>query len=150
MPADFDRSEVIKVSIMTSLSQPVNLSPLYVHMRQGGQSNKQLDFLSFVVDCVQSGWLVNGDVLVLDNARIHKAYPIVTPLHMLMQAAALWFLPTYSPELNPCEFVFAQSKWWLSYHRRMGMPFWYEVARGIAETSHAQMTNCYNKAIWNP
>ncbi len=61
------------------------------------------------------------------------------------------FLPTYSPELNPCEFVFAQCKQYLRYHRglRMQHPFWYEIARGFANTTHTHMLNCYVKAIWN-
>jgi hypothetical protein len=74
------------------------------------------------------------------------------PLSLLLRAAGvrMWMLPTYSPELNPCGFVFAQCKKWLRYHRRMQNPFWYEIARGMANTTAQHMRNMYVKSIWNP
>lgn len=146
----YDLSETVKVTLLTSLSiAPV---PVHVHMRRDARANDQIDFLLFVVDCVASGLLQRGDVLVMDNAAIHKGADILHTLHTVLHAAGitLWFLPTYSPELNPCEFVFAQCKSWLRYHRRMHLPFWYEIARGMAEVTQAHMINCYHKCIWQP
>lgn len=53
---------------------------------------------------------MRGDTLVVDNARIHKARDIVPTLRAALAAAGvrMLFLPTYSPELNPCELIFAQ------------------------------------------
>ena len=145
-------SHTIKVSLLTTLARAVGSSPVYVSMRDGGRANSQFDFLLFIIDCIQDGQLVQGDVLVLDNASIHTAQHIIVPLTTVLRAAGvtMWRLPTYSPELNPCEFVFAQCKKWLRYHRRMQNPFWYEIARGMAETTPQHMLNCYNKSIWNP
>jgi hypothetical protein len=69
------------------------------------RTNKAMDFFSCVIDMVETGALVTGDVLVLDNARIHWAYAIQAPLinFLYLVGVQLMFLPTYSPELNPCE-----------------------------------------------
>lgn len=146
--SDPDLSEVVKVSLLTSLNAG---SPVFFSMRHGRQANRQFDFLDFLVDCVQQGQLLPGDTLVLDNASIHHADDILVPLHMLMQAAQVrvCFLPTYSPELNPCELVFAQCKKYLRYHRRMQYPFWYEIVKGFAETTANHMYNYYYQCIWN-
>ncbi len=143
-------SHTIKVSLLTSAAP--GASPVFVSMRDGGRANGQFDFLLFIIKCMMGGHLVQGDVLVLDNAPIHTAQHILLPLSYLLRAAGvtMWMLPTYSPELNPCEFVLAQCKKWLRYHRRMPNPFWYEIARAMAETTPQHMQNYYIKSIWNP
>jgi len=73
------------------------------------QSNTAFDFLLFLCDLVRLGELVAGDVLVLDNAPVHYSADIAPAVDLLVAAAGvrLLFLPVYSPELNPCELVFA-------------------------------------------
>ena len=34
-------------------------------------SNDQVDFFTFLMECIANGYLVDGDTLVLDNAPIH-------------------------------------------------------------------------------
>ena len=148
--SNYDLSETIKVSLVTSLE--AGSRPIQVHMRQGERANNAYDFLLFVINLVQSAVLIQGDVVVLDNAPIHNRQDILLPLQTVLTAAGitLWFLPTYSPELNPCEFVFAQCKHFLRYHRDMNKPFWFEVCRGFAVTTKQHIMNCYYKSIWNP
>ncbi len=52
-----------------------------------------------------------GDIVVMDNLGSHKAKII----RKMIQAAGarLWFLPPYSPDLNPIEQTFAQIKHWM-------------------------------------
>lgn len=45
------------------------------------------------------------NILVLDNAAVHKAKALVIPLNL-----KLLFLPPYSPELNPAEKIWATLK----------------------------------------
>ena len=54
-------------------------------------------------------WLVDGDVLVLDNAQTH--HEIEQDLRALLREAGitLLFLPKYSPEFNPIELVWSKS-----------------------------------------
>ena len=60
--------------------------------------------------------------------------------------ARLVFLPTYSPELNPCELVFGQVKNYLPF-RRGHRSFLNEMALGFAEVSWQNVFNYYSKCI---
>ena len=52
--------------------------------------------------------LREGDIVVLDNLGSHKG---AAPRAAIKAAGAkLWFLPPYSPDLNPIEMVFAKLK----------------------------------------
>ena len=49
-----------------------------------------------------------GDIVVMDNLGSHKGKAVRA---MIRKAGArLWFLPAYSPDLNPIEQVFAKLK----------------------------------------
>jgi hypothetical protein len=52
--------------------------------------NTSCDFLSFVVGAVQMGFLVSGDVLICDNAKVHTA-PLMT-MHLKAFLAAEYLL----------------------------------------------------------
>lgn len=52
-----------------------------------------------------------GDIVVMDNLGSHKSPAI---RQMIRGAGArLWYLPPYSPDLNPIEQVFAKIKHWM-------------------------------------
>jgi putative transposase len=144
-----DLKETIKVFLLTNCD-PGSTSPVFITMRSDGGANTRFDFLDFMTTCIRNSQLVAGDVLVLDNATIHKAADVISIFSSLMQAAQVrvCFLPAYSPELNPCELVFGGSKQYLRYRRRSSNPFWYEVVRGFAETSFQHMLQYYFKCIW--
>ena len=52
-----------------------------------------------------------GDIVIMDNLGSHK----VRGLRQMIKAAGarLWFLPPYSPDLNPIEQAFAKIKHWM-------------------------------------
>ncbi|HEX7076550.1 MAG TPA: IS630 family transposase [Hyphomicrobiaceae bacterium] len=52
-----------------------------------------------------------GDIVVMDNLGSHKAAAV----RQMIQAAGarLWYLPPYSPDLNPIEQTFAKIKHWM-------------------------------------
>ena len=137
-----DLNETIKVFLLTNCTRS---PPVFVTMQSGSGGsdgvgsggNNGYDFMNFILTCIRQGALVAGDILVLDNAPIHKRNSIMGMLAAVLRAAqvSLVFLPTYSPELNPCELVFAQCKHYLHYHRRLSHLFWYEIARAFAETT---------------
>ena len=70
-------------------------------------SNSSFDFLFFCIDCIEKGYLITGDFLVIDNATVHEgeSMEILDDL-LLIKNIQLIRLPTYSPELNPTEKVF--------------------------------------------
>ena len=65
-------------------------------------TNKALDFLEQIIVWLDSGVLSNGDVLILDNASLHKSEEINGLLSLLLDAAGvrMYFLPRYSPEVS--------------------------------------------------
>ena len=52
-----------------------------------------------------------GDIVVLDNLGSHKSKAVRKAIRKA--GAKLFFLPPYSPDLNPIEQVFAKLKHWL-------------------------------------
>jgi transposase len=52
-----------------------------------------------------------GDIVIMDNLGSHKS----AALRSLIKAAGarLWYLPPYSPDLNPIEQTFAKIKHWM-------------------------------------
>ncbi|WP_076612137.1 IS630-like element ISRel6 family transposase [Rhizobium etli] len=52
-----------------------------------------------------------GDIVILDNLGSHKAKAIRDAIRAV--GARLWFLPKYSPDLNPIEQAFAKIKHWM-------------------------------------
>ena len=49
-----------------------------------------------------------GHIVIMDNLSCHKSAAVRTAIER--SGAYLWFLPKYSPDLNPIELVFAKLK----------------------------------------
>ena len=52
-----------------------------------------------------------GDIVVMDNLGSHKGKAIRDAIKVA--GARLWFLPPYSPDLNPIEQTFSKIKHWM-------------------------------------
>lgn len=52
-----------------------------------------------------------GDIIIMDNLGSHKS----AVLHRMIKTAdaRLWYLPLYSPDLNPIEQTFAKINHWM-------------------------------------
>jgi transposase len=82
----------------------------------------------------------------MDNASIHIAgatqlLPLLTALNIRIR-----FMPPYSPELNPCELVFAQIKRYIRNHRRP-VTIEDELVEACARVTVAQVTRYYHHCI---
>lgn len=88
-------------------------------------NNDQWNFLEVVLYACSSEFLKRGDYLIVDNAAVHHGEDSSDLLDHILNAfgkfESFWiiayyigvelvFLPAYSPELNPCELIFAQIK----------------------------------------
>jgi len=92
------------ITILTSLDK---FHPITIDYRE--ESNSQEDFLCFLLRLIEDENIIEGDYLIMDNATVHDGSDIA-PFLIQLQANIgfkIVFLPTYSPELNPCELVFA-------------------------------------------
>jgi transposase len=113
-------------------------------------SNTAFDFLLFLIELLRDGHLVTGDTLVLDNASIHYTDDIGPVIDSLMTGfgCRLLFLPTYSPELNPCELVFAQLKRWIRTNRTANHLL-HDVALACTSVTRHSVLRYYDKCINN-
>jgi transposase len=50
-----------------------------------------------------------GDIVIMDNLNVHKVAGVQHAIQCV--GAELWYLPPYSPDLNPIEQVFSKFKW---------------------------------------
>jgi len=114
-------NESFSMTLMTTLSPD---GPIIYDLRE--DSNTQYDFLNFICFLIEEGHLVAGDWLVCDNAAVHVGYDTTDMVFDLLEAYGihLLFLPTYSPELNPCELVFSLIKTELRKLKKSGISLW--------------------------
>ena len=112
-------------------------------------TNDQWDFCVFILNAISSQFLLPGDILVLDNASIHRGKDSIGILKRILDIfqISIWYLPTYSPELNPCELVFGYVKNRLrTKRRRRELDVDLEIAFRLAD-NREMMRKFYNKCI---
>ena len=133
------------ITLLTSLQDPTR--PVYFDYRLA--SNDQWDFAKFVFNAVIFKQLVSGDFLVIDNAAVHgglASWPTIQRFFRLVNVRLL-FLPAYSPELNPCELVFAQLKKQIRRTRAMHLSLFCEVIKAIGDVTHEDVKGWYKHCI---
>lgn len=110
------------------------------------ESNTQKDFMLFLVNSIEKRFLVPGDFLVVDNATVHVGATHLTEIDSLLKQfhITLVTLPTYSPELNPCELVFSSIKRWI---RSENSSFWDQEKERYSSHSFAEILNAALKKI---
>jgi transposase len=106
-------------------------------------------FFHFVLYALGRGTIGLGDILIVDNASIHRARAILRPLTVILAlfGARLVFLPTYAPELNPVELIWAQVKNALRGGRRDGFPFLTELVRAFGAVTLENVHNYYRHCL---
>ena len=67
-------------------------------------------FLRYVEQCLAPS-LKEGDIVVMDNLKAHKVQGVVEAIEAV--GASVWYLPPYSPDLNPIEKLWSKVKAWL-------------------------------------
>ena len=67
-------------------------------------------FRSYVEQCLAPS-LRAGDIVVMDNLASHKVEGVREAIDHV--GASVWYLPPYSPDLNPIEKMWSKVKTWL-------------------------------------
>ena len=67
-------------------------------------------FRSYVEQCLAPA-LMPGDIVVMDNLASHKVAGVREAIDEV--GASVWYLPPYSPDLNPSEKLWSKVKTWL-------------------------------------
>jgi hypothetical protein len=137
--------ETFTVTMMTSMN-PTDPLPFAIDLRV--ESNTQWDFLKFICDIIETGQLARGDFLIVDNSSVHSGSDAFPVLMQVLEAAgvSLIFLPKYSPELNPCEEIFALVKHHLRCWRGKAH-FWLEIIHAFAQVPFMKVFKFYENAI---
>jgi transposase len=130
--------------IITTLSNP---NVIYYTLVEGTTTGPV--FRNFVATCVFLGYIQRGQFLVMDNARIHSADGVLQQIDQVLGAvgATRVNLPTYSPELNPCEFVFGEMKNYLCYAGLRGRSLEERMAESFASVSRSNMRAYYSHCM---
>jgi transposase len=81
-----------------------------------------------------------GDIVIMDNLGSHKS----AVLRQIIKAAGarLWFLPPYSPDLNPIEQAFAKIKHWMRIaQKRSVTDTWQHIGTLIGTITPSECAN---------
>lgn len=84
--------------------------------------------------------LRQGDIVVMDNLAVHKVHGVEEAIHAV--GAETWFLPPYSPDLNPIEQAWSKVKRVIRAHspptfRRLVRV----IGQGLRQISPAECAN---------
>ena len=86
-----------------------------------------------------------GDIVIMDNLGSHKAKVIRQVIRKA--GARLWFLPPYSPDLNPIEQTFAKIKHWMRRaQKRTIEQAWKYVGQLVGTISEQECANYFKNA----
>ena len=77
-----------------------------------------------------------GDIVVMDNLGSHKSKAVRDAIKAA--GARLWFLPPYSPDLNPIEQTFAKVKHWMRIAQRRSTEDTWRYLGQLLSTIHAR------------
>lgn len=104
--------------------------------------------MRFVISAIEANKLVRGDYFVIDGAAIHVSADTLPMLRDVLQAAGvtLVYLPTYSPELNPCELVFSFIKKRMREYSNTNI-VWLEIMSALAELTYQHVFKFYKRCI---
>ena len=89
--------------------------------------------------------LKRGDIVIMDNLGSHKA----AVLRRMIRAAGarLWYLPPYSPDLNPIEQAFAKVKHWMrTAQKRTVADTWRHIGSLVASFEPSECNNYFANA----
>jgi putative transposase len=101
-------------------------------------------FLTYI-EQVLAPTLQPGDIVVMDNLGSHKGKAVRRALRAV--GAKLFFLPKYSPDLNPIEMFFAKLKHWLrKAQRRTPDAIYHAIAQILPLISSAECANFFAHA----
>ena len=95
--ARFERTSILATVRLSGVNAPITFK---------GTLNGEL--FALYVKYVLAPTLSAGDVVFLDNLSSHKVAGVLDPIYE--KGAYVWFLPKYSPDLNPIELVWSKVK----------------------------------------
>lgn len=97
-------------------------------------------FQAWVKQCLLPT-LKEGDVVIMDNLASHKS-PIIRKL-IRSKGARVFYLPPYSPDLNPIENCFSKIKAWMRKYKKRTIPELIKTLGQIIDTINTNECSNY-------
>jgi transposase len=89
--------------------------------------------------------LKRGDIVIMDNLGSHKSAALRRMIRTV--GARLWYLPPYSPDLNPIEQAFAKIKHWMRVaQKRTVDDLWRHIGTLAASIEPQECSNYFASA----
>jgi len=86
-----------------------------------------------------------GDIVIMDNLGSHKSNAVRQAIRAV--GARLWFLPPYSPDLNPIEQTFSKIKHWMrAAQKRTPEDTWRHAGSIVSTISKDECQNYFQNA----
>lgn len=86
-----------------------------------------------------------GDIVIMDNLGSHKSAAIRKSIRAA--GAKLWFLPPYSPDLNPIEQAFSKIKHWMRLaQKRTVDDTWRHIGKLVSAIPSSECENYFANA----
>ena len=86
-----------------------------------------------------------GNIVIMDNLGSHKSKAVRQAIRAA--GARLWFLPPYSPDLNPIEQTFSKVKHWMRMaQKRHPKEAWQHVGKIIDQVTPEECANYIHNA----
>lgn len=90
-----------------------------------------------------------GDIVVMDNLGSHKSIEIGRAIRA--KRAKLWYLPAYSPDLNPIEQAFSKIKHWMRMAQRRSVEeTWRHIGHLVQSIKPTECANYIANAGYAP
>jgi len=89
--------------------------------------------------------LKSGDIVIMDNLGSHKSAEVRRMIRTV--GARLWYLPPYSPDLNPIEQAFAKIKHWMRIaQKRTIEDLWRHIGSLVSTIEAPECSNYFANA----
>jgi len=89
--------------------------------------------------------LKKGDIVIMDNLGSHKSAEARQAIRTA--GARLWYLPPYSPDLNPIERTFAKIKHWMRQAQKRAVEdTWRHIGHLPPAIKPDECANCFSSA----
>lgn len=105
-------------------------------------------FLAYVEQCL-APTLDRDDIVIMDNLAAHKVAGVTDAIEAV--DATAYYLPAYSPDLNPIEQVFSKLKALLRKAAERTVPgLWRRIRSLLRTISEEECINCFRHAGYAP
>jgi transposase len=127
------------ITLVADLSHNRMVAPLIVDGAMNGAT-----FLAYIEQCL-APTLEPGDIVIMDNSAAHKFAGIAEAIEAV--GATMFYLPQYSPDLNPIEQAFSKIKALLRKTAECTVPrLCLRIAKLLASVSAKKCANFFHHA----